>query len=161
MDFSRLVEVFDRHQVTFVSVTQSFNTTTSMGRLTLNVLLSFAQFEREVIGERIRDKFAASRKRGMWMGGWAPLGYEVKDRKLIVNEVDANLVRSIFQRFVKLALVDQLVVFVANVFSDKLACQRGRRAEMQACAISGYLIAATVPRTWSSLMTWLLVWPTS
>jgi site-specific DNA recombinase len=101
MDFSRLVEVFDQHKVTFVSVTQSFNTTTSMGRLTLNVLLSFAQFEREVIGERIRDKFAASRKRGMWMGGWAPLGYEVKDRKLVVNEVDARLVRSIFQRFLK------------------------------------------------------------
>jgi site-specific DNA recombinase len=101
MDFSRLVEVFDRHQVTFVSVTQSFNTTTSMGRLTLNVLLSFAQFEREVIGERIRDKFAASRKRGIWMGGWAPLGYEVRDRKLVVNEVDAKLVRSIFRRFVK------------------------------------------------------------
>jgi site-specific DNA recombinase len=100
MDFSRLVEVFDQHKVTFVSVTQSFNTTTSMGRLTLNVLLSFAQFEREVIGERIRDKFAASRKRGIWMGGWAPLGYEVRDRKLIVNEADAKLVRSIFQRFV-------------------------------------------------------------
>src|SRR4051794_31720068 len=73
-----------------------------MGRLTLNILLSFAQFEREVIGERIRDKFAASRKRGMWMGGWAPLGYEVKERKLVVNEVDAKLVRSIFQRFLKL-----------------------------------------------------------
>ena len=102
MDFSRLVEVFDEHKVTFVSVTQSFNTTTSMGRLTLNILLSFAQFEREVIGERIRDKFAASRKRGMWMGGWAPLGYEVKDRKLLVNEVDAKLVRSIFQRFLKI-----------------------------------------------------------
>ena len=101
MDFSRLVEVFDRHNVTFVSVTQSFNTTTSMGRLTLNVLLSFAQFEREVIGERIRDKFAASRRKGMWMGGWAPLGYEVKDRKLVVNEEDAKLVRSIFQRFLK------------------------------------------------------------
>jgi site-specific DNA recombinase len=99
MDFSKLVEVFDKHKVTFVSVTQSFNTTTSMGRLTLNVLLSFAQFEREVIGERIRDKVAASRKKGMWMGGWAPLGYEVKERKLIVNEVDAKLVRSIFQRF--------------------------------------------------------------
>jgi len=101
MDFSRLVEIFEQHKVTFVSVTQSFNTTTSMGRLTLNVLLSFAQFEREVIGERIRDKFAASRKRGMWMGGWAPLGYEVKDRKLIVNDADAKLVRSIFQRFLK------------------------------------------------------------
>ncbi len=102
MDFSRLVDVFDRHSVTFVSVTQSFNTTTSMGRLTLNILLSFAQFEREVIGERIRDKFAASRKRGLWMGGWAPLGYEVKNRRLIVNEKDAELVRSIFRRFVKL-----------------------------------------------------------
>jgi site-specific DNA recombinase len=101
MDFSRLVEVFDRHNVTFVSITQSFNTTTSMGRLTLNVLLSFAQFEREVIGERIRDKFAASRRKGMWMGGWAPLGYEVRDRKLVVNEEDAKLVRSIFQRFLK------------------------------------------------------------
>jgi site-specific DNA recombinase len=102
MDFSRLVEVFDQHEVTFVSVTQSFNTTTSMGRLTLNILLSFAQFEREVIGERIRDKFAASRKRGIWMGGWAPLGYEVRDRKLVVNNVDAKLVRSIFQRFLRI-----------------------------------------------------------
>lgn len=108
MDFSRLVEVFDRQQVTFVSVTQSFNTTTSMGRLTLNVLLSFAQFEREVIGERIRDKFAASRKRGIWMGGWAPLGYEVRERKLIVNEIDAKLVRSIFQRFVALGSMTKL-----------------------------------------------------
>src|SRR5690242_8783707 len=99
MDFARLVEVFDRNSVTFVSVTQSFNTTTSMGRLTLNVLLSFAQFEREVIGERIRDKFAASRRKGMWMGGWAPLGYDVRDRKLAVNETEARLVHSIFARF--------------------------------------------------------------
>jgi site-specific DNA recombinase len=99
MDFAKLVEVFDRNDVTFVSVTQSFNTTTSMGRLTLNILLSFAQFEREVIGERIRDKFAASRRKGMWMGGWAPLGYDVKDRKLVVNEREAELVRSIFTRF--------------------------------------------------------------
>lgn len=99
MDFAKLVEVFDRNNVTFVSVTQSFNTTTSMGRLTLNILLSFAQFEREVIGERIRDKFAASRRKGIWMGGWSPLGYDVKDRKLIVNEPEAKLVRSIFTRF--------------------------------------------------------------
>ena len=83
MDFAKLVEVFERRNVTFVSVTQSFNTTTSMGRLTLNVLLSFAQFEREVIGERIRDKFAASRKKGMWMGGFVPLGYRVENRKLL------------------------------------------------------------------------------
>src|SRR5207249_6265154 len=80
MDFAKLVEVFDRNSVTFVSVTQAFNTTNSMGRLTLNILLSFAQFERELTGERIRDKFAASRKRGLWMGGWTPLGYDVKDR---------------------------------------------------------------------------------
>jgi site-specific DNA recombinase len=101
MDFAKLVDVFDRNNVTFVSITQSFNTTTSMGRLTLNILLSFAQFEREVIGERIRDKFAASRKKGMWMGGWAPLGYDVKNRKLVVNEAEAQLVRSIFSRFAK------------------------------------------------------------
>jgi site-specific DNA recombinase len=99
-DFAKLVEVFDRNNVTFVSVTQSFNTTTSMGRLTLNILLSFAQFEREVIGERIRDKFAASRKKGMWMGGWAPLGYDVRDRKLVINKAEAATVRMIFKRFV-------------------------------------------------------------
>ena len=101
MDFSRLVETFDRHSVTFVSVTQSFNTTTSMGRLTLNILLSFAQFEREVIGERIRDKFAASRKRGIWMGGPVPFGYIVKDRKLVINEDEAAIVCMIFERFAK------------------------------------------------------------
>jgi site-specific DNA recombinase len=102
LDFAKLVEVFDRNNVTFVSVTQSFNTTTSMGRLTLNVLLSFAQFEREVIGERIRDKFAASRRKGMWMGGFVPMGYLVKDRKLIIDETEADIVRSVFQRFAKL-----------------------------------------------------------
>jgi site-specific DNA recombinase len=110
MDFAKLVEVFDRNSVTFVSVTQSFNTTTSMGRLTLNVLLSFAQFEREVIGERIRDKFAASRKKGMWMGGWAPLGYDVKDRKLVVNEADAATVVMIFQRFLRTGSMTKLTV---------------------------------------------------
>lgn len=109
MDFSKLVEVFDRNHVTFVSVTQSFNTTTSMGRLTLNILLSFAQFEREVIGERIRDKVAASRKKGMWMGGFVPLGYDVKDRKLVVNEIEAKKVRMIFERFVKLGSATTLV----------------------------------------------------
>ena len=109
MDFAKLVEVFDRNQVTFVSVTQSFNTTTSMGRLTLNVLLSFAQFEREVIGERIRDKFAASRRKGMWMGGWAPLGYDIKDRKLVTNEPEAKLVQSMFKRFAR-GLQPQLII---------------------------------------------------
>jgi site-specific DNA recombinase len=101
MDFAKLVEVFDRNEVTFVSVTQSFNTTTSMGRLTLNILLSFAQFEREVIGERIRDKFTASRKRGIWMGGWSPLGYDVKNRKLEINAPEAELIREMFKRFAK------------------------------------------------------------
>ncbi|TAN70555.1 MAG: recombinase family protein [Magnetospirillum sp.] len=109
MDFSKLVEVFDRNAVTFVSVTQSFNTTTSMGRLTLNILLSFAQFEREVIGERIRDKFAASRKKGMWMGGVPPLGYDVVARKLVVNQPEADLVRTIFDRFLKVGSATLLV----------------------------------------------------
>ena len=102
MDFSKLVEVFDRNGVTFVSVTQSFNTTTSMGRLTLNILLSFAQFEREVTAERIRDKVRASRMKGMWMGGCPPFGYEVKDRKLVINEADAAHVRWIFARFLEI-----------------------------------------------------------
>ena len=110
MDFAKLVEVFDRNSVTFVSVTQSFNTTTSMGRLTLNVLLSFAQFEREVIGERIRDKFAASRKKGMWMGGWAPLGYDIKDRKLVVNDAEAATARALFQRFLRVGSMTKLTV---------------------------------------------------
>ena len=101
-DFSRLVEVFEANSVTFVSVTQSFNTTTSMGRLTLNILLSFAQFEREVIGERIRDKFAASRRKGMWMGGNVPLGYRVENRKLLIQEDDAATVRMIFERFLSI-----------------------------------------------------------
>ena len=97
-DFSKIVEVLDKAGASFVSITQSFNTTTSMGRLTLNMLLSFAQFEREVTGERIRDKIAASKRRGMWMGGGVPTGYLVKDRKLIVNEPHAIIVRHIMQR---------------------------------------------------------------
>ena len=109
MDFAKLVEVFERRGVTFVSVTQSFNTTTSMGRLTLNILLSFAQFEREVIGERIRDKVAASRRKGMWMGGYVPLGYRVENRKLLVDEVEAASVRLIFERFVKLGSIKLLM----------------------------------------------------
>ncbi len=100
-DFAKLVDAFEAHGVTFVSVTQAFNTTTSMGRLTLNVLLSFAQFEREVIGERIRDKIAASKARGMWMGGKVPLGYDVRDCKLVVNEAEAEAgrVRRVFELF--------------------------------------------------------------
>src|SRR5580698_4846511 len=95
-DFAKIVEVLDGHGASFVSVTQQFNTTTSMGRLTLNVLLSFAQFEREVTGERIRDKIAASKRKGMWMGGTTPFGYDVSDRRLVVNEIEAETVRSIY-----------------------------------------------------------------
>jgi site-specific DNA recombinase len=100
-DFAKLVETFDAHGVSFVSVTQSFNTTTSMGRLTLNVLLSFAQFEREVTGERIPDKIAASKKKGMWMGGVVPLGYRVEDRALHIVEDQAEIVRSLFRRYLE------------------------------------------------------------
>jgi DNA invertase Pin-like site-specific DNA recombinase len=107
-DFAKLVEVFDRRGVSFVSITQQFNTTTSMGRLTLNVLLSFAQFEREVTGERIRDKIAASKKKGLWMGGMPPLGYDVKNRKLIVNEAEARIVVDIFRRYLALKSVHAL-----------------------------------------------------
>jgi len=104
-DFARIVETFETYQVSFVSVTQAFNTTSSMGRLTLNVLLSFAQFEREVTGERIRDKIAASRSKGMWMGGYPPLGYDVRERKLEVNESEARQVRAIFERYLELGSV--------------------------------------------------------
>jgi site-specific DNA recombinase len=122
MDFSKLVEAFDRNRVTFVSVTQSFNTTTSMGRLTLNVLLSFAQFEREVTAERIRDKIAASRAKGMWMGGNVPLGYEVKDRKLVVHAADAAIVRSIFERFV---LTGSATVLARELRREEVRSKRG------------------------------------
>ncbi len=107
-DFARIVETFDNHNVSFVSVTQQFNTTTSMGRLTLNVLLSFAQFEREVTGERIRDKIAASKKKGMWMGGPLPLGYDTEERKLIVNKAEARVVRHIFRRYAVIGSVREL-----------------------------------------------------
>src|SRR5437868_2278516 len=99
MDFSRIVEVFDRHEVSFVSVTQQFNTTTSMGRLTLNVLLSFAQFEREVTSERIRDKIAASKKKGMWMGGPVPMGYRAQEKRLVIESTEADTVRQLFSLY--------------------------------------------------------------
>jgi len=108
-DFSKMVEVFERQGVSFVSVTQQFNTTTSMGRLMLNVLLSFAQFEREVTGERIRDKIAASKRKGMWMGGVPPLGYDVENRRLVPNPQEAKLIRHIFTRFVELGSSTKLV----------------------------------------------------
>src|SRR5437868_2979651 len=100
-DFAKIIERFDGHSVSFVSVTQQFNTTSSMGRLTLNVLLSFAQFEREVTGERIRDKIAASKRKGMWMGGYVPMGYNLKNRKLLVNDSEARTIREIFRLYLQ------------------------------------------------------------
>lgn len=114
MDFAKLVEVFDAHGVTFVSITQSFNTTTSMGRLTLNVLLSFAQFEREVAGERIRDKIAASKRKGMWMGGTVPLGYDVVNRSLVINQEEAEKVRLIFRRYLELKSTNELYKYLKS-----------------------------------------------
>jgi site-specific DNA recombinase len=114
-DFAKIVEVFDTHGASFVSVTQAFNTTTSMGRLTLNMLLSFAQFEREVTGERIRDKIAASKAKGLWMGGVVPLGYDVRDRKLVINDAEAEAVRTIFRRYAELGSVRLLAPELARL----------------------------------------------
>ncbi|WP_395612212.1 recombinase family protein [Allosphingosinicella sp.] len=113
-DFSKIVDVLDAAGASFVSVTQAFNTTTSMGRLTLNVLLSFAQFEREVMGERVRDKIAASKRKGIWMGGPVPLGYDVVDRKLVINEQEAETVRHIFRRYLELGSVRELMAALAR-----------------------------------------------
>jgi site-specific DNA recombinase len=130
-DFSKMVEVFERQGVSFVSVTQQFNTTTSMGRLMLNVLLSFAQFEREVTGERIRDKIAASKRKGMWMGGVPPLGYDVDDRKLVPNPKEAKLVVHIFTRFVELGSTTKLIkeLRLDGVTSKAWTTQDGRIRE--------------------------------
>jgi site-specific DNA recombinase len=127
-DFAKIVEIFDAAGVSFVSVTQQFNTTTSMGRLTLNVLLSFAQFEREVTGERIRDKIAASKQKGMWMGGWVPIGYDRKDRTLTINEIEAATVRTIFDLFLKLKNVQrvQTELIRLNLTTKPYATPRGR-----------------------------------
>ena len=130
-DFARMVELFDRHQVSFVSVTQAFNTTSSMGRLTLNVLLSFAQFEREVTGERIRDKIAASKAKGMWMGGTVPLGYDVPtdaSRALVLNEAEATAVRTIFKAYLELGSVPVLQRWLdARGIRSKRRTTRGGR----------------------------------
>ena len=108
-DFGRLVDVFEQNNISLVSITEHFNTATSIGRLNLHMILSFAQYERELAGERIRDKFLASRRRGLWMGGHAPLGYNVSDRKLVINNAEANLVRHIFQRFLQIGSATKLV----------------------------------------------------
>jgi site-specific DNA recombinase len=121
-DFAKIVEVLDKASASFVSITQSFNTTTSMGRLTLNMLLSFAQFEREVTGERIRDKIAASKRKGLWMGGTVPLGYDVVNRRLVINQTDAALVRHIYSRYLQLGSVVEL--------ADELNAQ-GHRTKLQ------------------------------
>jgi site-specific DNA recombinase len=126
MDFSKLVEVFDRNGVTFVSVTQSFNTTTSMGRLTLNVLLSFAQFEREVTAERIRDKVRASRMKGLWMGGVPPYGYRVENRKLVIDETAAAQVRWVFERFLE---IGSCTVLAREWTARGLRTPRGNRID--------------------------------
>src|SRR6185312_4400093 len=108
-DFAKLVEIFDAKGVSFVAVTQQFNTTTSMGRLTLNVLLSFAQFERELASERVRDKIAASRKKGKWTGGSVPLGYDTRDKRLVVNPAEAKTVRLIFERYLALKSFQKVI----------------------------------------------------
>ena len=128
-DFAQMVDLFDARGVTFVSVTQQFNTTTSMGRLTLNILLSFAQFEREVTGERIRDKISASKAKGMWMGGTPPLGYDVRDRKLVINEPEAALVKDIFARYAETGSAAQLVreLQIEGHTTKVWVAQNGRR----------------------------------
>ena len=131
-DFAKIVEIFDAQGVSFVSVTQQFNTTTSMGRLTLNVLLSFAQFEREVTGERIRDKIAASKKKGMWMGGFVPLGFDVKDRDLVVNGAEAETVRALFRLYRELGTVRRL-----KEEADRLGLTTKQRTQSSGPATGG------------------------
>jgi site-specific DNA recombinase len=129
VDFARIIEIFDANQVSFISVTQQFNTTTSMGRLTLNVLLSFAQFEREVTGERIRDKIAASKRKGMWMGGTVPLGYDVKNRKLMVDTAEAERVLEIYRQYLKLGCISKLRIDLErkDIRSKERISQTGRK----------------------------------
>ena len=140
-DFAKIVEILDARGASFVSVTQQFNTTTSMGRLTLNILLSFAQFEREVIGERIRDKIAASKKKGMWMGGVPPLGYRVQDRKLVIVDGEAEIVRSIFRRYAELGSVRLLKDGARSprgqkqVVDERLGSPDRRQAILARCAL--------------------------
>jgi DNA invertase Pin-like site-specific DNA recombinase len=149
-DFAKIVEILDARGASFVSVTQAFNTTTSMGRLTLNVLLSFAQFEREVTGERIRDKIAASKAKGMWMGGRPPLGYDAVDQKLVVNAAEAALVQSIFRRYLETGSVVKLVrqLDVERVRSKSWTTKHERRIEGAAFSRGslGYLLRNDVYR---------------
>ena len=150
-DFAKLVELFDAHGVSFVSVTQQFNTTTSMGRLTLNVLLSFAQFEREVTAERIRDKVAASKRKGLWVGGTVPLGYELKDGKLYIVEEEAEQVRTIFKRYLELTSVNRLVLELRE--RNFRNCRRARRAAAgilrKALSSTCYVTASTSAKSFT------------
>jgi len=134
-DFAKMVEVFDAQGVSFVAVTQQFNTTTSMGRLTLNVLLSFAQFEREVTGERIRDKIAASKRKGIWMGGCPSIGYDVCDRRLVVNQPEAQTVRQIYLRYLKTGSVPKLKKASTATASCLRSASPGRETDRAGRAI--------------------------
>ena len=137
-DFAKLVEIFDEHDVSFVSVTPSFNTTSSMGRLTLNVLLSFAQFEREVIGERVRDKIAASKRKGIWVGGPVPVGYGGRDKKLEIVPEEADLVRKIFEGYLRLGSISALA---ASLNEEGIAPKPRRLANGRIVAASCYCVA--------------------
>jgi DNA invertase Pin-like site-specific DNA recombinase len=137
-DFAKLVEVFDQHVVSFVSATQSFNTTWSMGRLTLNVLLSFAQFEREVIGERVRDKIAASKRKGIWVGGPVPLGYRSVDKKLEIAHEEADLVRKIFKGYSRLGSIGALAT---SLNAEGLKPKPRRLPDGRAVAAACYRVA--------------------
>ena len=143
-DFAKLVEAFDARSVSFVAVTQQFNTTTSMDRLTLNILLSFAQFERELSAERVRDKVAASRRKGKWTGGTIPLGYDSKEKKLVINKVEAETVRTIFRLYLELGSFGKLVVEL-----DRRKIVTKRRSTKVAKYQCGILC---VPKTLSGLM---------
>jgi site-specific DNA recombinase len=136
-DFAKLVEAFDDHDVSFVSVTQSFNTTSSMGRLTLNVLLSFAQFEREVIGERVRDKIAASKRKGIWVGGPVALGYRSVDKKLEIVPEEADLVRKIFESYLRVGSISALA---ASLNSEGLRPEPRRLTNGQTVAAACYRV---------------------
>jgi site-specific DNA recombinase len=134
LDFAKLIDVFDDYKISFVSITQSFSTASSMGRLMLNVLLSFAQYERELTGERIRDKFALSRQKGMWMGGSPPLGYDAADRKLVINPQESKLVQLIFERFAELKSTTKLVreLYIEGHTTKSWVSRRGKHHQGQA-----------------------------
>ena len=152
-DFAKIIEVFDSQNVSFVSVTQQFNTTTSMGRLTLNVLLSFAQFERELTGERIRDKVAASKKKGMWMGGVVPLGYDCVDHRLIINQSQAETVQEIFRQYLRLGCVKELKDYLGREqINSKVRTSRSGRTSGGASYSRGASITcSTIASTWGRL----------